>query len=225
MKTYKIALSLLAGLLISSFAHAVDVGVSVDLGTTGAGLHVTLPLQKDLNARIGYNALNYSYSSSTSSVNYNFDLKLKTVDVLLDWHPTSAGFRLTGGLVAYNGNKINAMGEANNNGTYVLNGNTYNASTIGKVDGEITFRKVAPYLGIGFGNAVAADKGWGFTSDLGVMMQGTPNSTLSNSGCKASVDVCNRVVTDVAAENVKLADKLHNFKFYPVIRFGVSYKF
>ena len=40
-----------------------------------------------------------------------------------------------------------------------------------QVDGRIDFKKFAPYVGLGWGNAVAPAKpGWGFTADLGVMM-------------------------------------------------------
>ena len=217
------ALALAAAMLVANSAQA-DVGVSADIGTTGFGLHLSAPLQENLNARIGVNYLHYSYNGNTSDVDYDFKLKLTSLEALLDWFPTQSQFRVSAGLV-YNGNKIDATGKSNNNGTYTLNGNTYNASNAGRLDGKVDFRKVAPYLGIGWGNALANDKGWGFTSDLGVLFQGAPKTSLTNSGCTFSSIQCAQLATDVAAENVKLRDKADSFKFYPVVRIGVSYKF
>ncbi len=217
------AIALAAAMLLANSAQA-DVGVSADIGTTGFGLHLSAPLQESLNARIGVNYLHYSYSGNTSDVDYDFKLKLTSLEALLDWFPTQSQFRVSAGLV-YNGNQIDATGKSNNNGSYTLNGNTYNASNAGRLDGKVDFRNVAPYLGIGWGNALAKDKGWGFTSDLGVLFQGAPNTSLVNSGCSLGVTLCTRLDNDVAAENVKLRDKADSFKFYPVVRVGVSYKF
>ncbi|MGC2980882.1 hypothetical protein, partial [Enterococcus faecalis] len=83
----------------------------------GTGIHFTVPVAKDLNARFGVNYFDFSHSASTNNVNYDFKLKLNTWDALLDYHPFSSGFRLTGGLI-YNANKIDAHAKPNGNGTY-----------------------------------------------------------------------------------------------------------
>jgi hypothetical protein len=200
------------------------VGVSADIGTTGFGLHLSAPLQENLNARIGVNYLHYSYTGNTSDVDYDFKLKLTSLEALLDWFPMESQFRVSAGLI-YNGNKVDATGKSNSTGKYKLGENEYSQNDIGRIDGKVDFRKVVPYLGIGWGNALAKDKGWGFTSDLGVILQGSPNTSLTNSECNLTASACEVLVTDVAAENVKLRDKADSFKFYPVVRVGVSYKF
>lgn len=214
---------LVASLAVANCASARDFGTSIDLGTTGLGLHVTTPVAPKLNARFGLNFANYSYDGSTSDVEYDFKLKLATVDALLDYHAFDSAFRVTGGAV-YNGNKIEASGKPGRAGTYNLNGNTYSASSIRDLSGQIDFRKVAPYLGIGWGNA-AKETGWGFGMDLGVTFQGSPKTELVANGCTLSSTSCAQLNRDVAAENVKLADEVSDFKAYPVIRVGVSYRF
>jgi opacity protein-like surface antigen len=216
-------LTLVAAMLLASSAQA-DVGVSADIGTTGFGLHLSAPLQENLNARIGVNYLHYSYTGNTSDVDYDFKLKLTSLEALLDWFPMESQFRVSAGLI-YNGNKVDATGKSNSTGKYKLGENEYSQNDIGRIDGKVDFRKVVPYLGIGWGNALAKDKGWGFTSDLGVIFQGSPNTSLTNSECNLTASACEVLVTDVAAENVKLRDKADSFKFYPVVRVGVSYKF
>ncbi|MDR6397260.1 hypothetical protein ABIC71_001890 [Herbaspirillum seropedicae] len=210
--------------IITLPAHAAGLGLSGELGTTGVGVHLSVPLAPQWNARFGVNYFDYSFSSSTNSVNYDAKAKLRTFDALLDWFPFSNGLRLSTGVI-YNGNKIDATGRPRNNGTYTLNGNTYLASQAGQVDGRIDFKKFAPYLGVGYGNAVAPDKGWGFTADAGVMFQGNGSSSLSSSGCTASALICARLANDVAAENAELNDKVHGYNLYPVVRVGVSYRF
>jgi hypothetical protein len=186
------------------------------------GVHLSVPVQPNVNARFGVNAMNYSYSDNTSDVDYDFKLKLQTFDALLDWFPAGGGFRLSGGVV-YNGNKVDARARSNSTGSYTFNGRTYTAADAGTVNGRIDFRKAAPYLGIGWGNALAKDKGWGFSADLGVLFQGAPRTSMTSSGC--TLPDCSQLQSDITAENRKLNDEVDSFKAYPVIRFGVSYKF
>lgn len=217
------ALLFAAALIAVNYANAADLGASLDVGTSGIGVHVTKPIAEKLNARVGANFANYSYNGHTSDVDYDFKLKLATVDALLDYHPFDGAFRVSGGLV-YNGNKIDAHAKPNGGGNYTINGNTYSAASAGSLNGQIDFRKAAPYLGIGWGNA-AKGKGFGISVDLGVTFQGSPNTSLVNSGCTASADVCSQLASDVAAENAKLHDKVSNFRAYPIARIGLSYGF
>jgi hypothetical protein len=223
MKTKVFALGVLVTLSTLSAAHA-EVGVTASLGTTGAGFHLSMPVLEKINARVGLNGLSFSRDGNTDNVDYDFKLKMATVDALLDYFPMNGGFRVTGGIV-YNGNKIDANGRPSGNGTYTINGHVYPASAVGSLNGRIDFRKVAPYLGIGWGNAVAKDKGWGFSSDIGVLFQGEPKTSLTNNGCTASATDCTQIAADVAVENRSLQDEVSSFKAYPVLRVGVSYKF
>ena len=223
MKVIKIVSILCVALAAANAAQAREIAATVDLGTTGLGLHLSTPIAPQLNARVGLNYASYSYDANTSDVEYDFKLKLATVDALLDYHPWNGAFRVSGGVV-YNGNSIDANARPNGNGTYTINGRTYSAAAVGDLIGKIDFRKAAPYLGIGWGNAVAA-AGWGFGMDLGVTFQGSPKTRLASTGCTAPAPICTQIANDVAVENAKLADEVKDFKLYPVIRMGVSYRF
>ncbi|MDR2015357.1 MAG: hypothetical protein LBP99_07010 [Azoarcus sp.] len=201
---------------------AANIGVSGELGTTGVGMHVTVPVSQKLNARFGVNYFDYNMNGNTSEVDYKFKLKLNTFDALADWHPLDNGFRVTGGLL-WNGNKIDAKAKARN-GTYEINGNTYDAAQAGDLKGRIDFNDVAPYLGIGWGNAPKS-KGWSFSGDFGVIFQGSPSVSLKNQNCTAGALVCDQLAQDVNKERENLKDKVNNYQYYPVIRFGVGYRF
>jgi len=221
MKATKIVSILLAAFAAGS-VHAAELATTLDLGTTGLGLHLSTPLSSKLNARVGLNVASYSYDGNTSDLEYDFKLKLKTADALLDYHPFDGVFRVTGGVV-YNGNKIDARAKPNG-GSYTVNGRAYDAALVGDLSGKIDFRKAAPYLGIGWGNAVKAE-GWSVGADLGVTFQGSPKTQLASNNCTAPALLCQQLARDVAAENADLAEEVKDFKLYPVVRVGISYRF
>ena len=215
---------LAAALLVAGTANA-EVGATADLGTTGAGFHLVVPLTTSLNGRFGANYFRHNFSRTTDNVDYELKGKLQTFDALLDWYPQEGGsFRLTGGVI-YNGNKFDARGKPTGTGTFTLNGNIYSATDVGILDGRIDFRKAAPYLGIGWGNALAQSSRWHVNTDLGVFYQGSPNVELANVGCTASAVVCSRIAQDVAAERGRLRDDSESFKVYPVLRVSIGYRF
>jgi hypothetical protein len=212
----------LAGVVLTAPALA-QTGVSLSAGTTGLGLHASLPLHERLQARIGVNGLTYSYDTSTTDLDYEFDLRLRTADLLLDWHPRDTSFRITGGVI-YNDNRIDGTARPNNQGTYTIGGTTYSVADFGTIVGDMSFRKTAPYLGIGWDNA-RPDSKWSITADLGVMFQGTPRTTLATTGCTAPAPLCDQFARDVEAERVRLQDKADSYKYYPVARIGLMYRF
>ncbi|MGI4847052.1 MAG: hypothetical protein ACRYGK_02785 [Janthinobacterium lividum] len=224
MKTIIVACSLVAGLSIAGTVRA-EMALTPALGSTGASVHLTMPIEPNINARIGVNGFNYSHSASTRSVDYDFKLKFNTFDALVDWYPSDSLFRLSGGL-AYNNTRIDAYGVSNTQNTYTLNGTVYNAASLGNLDGRADFRRIAPYLGIGWGNPFAVQKGWSFSGDLGVYFMGSASTSLTHSNCALpTVAQCTQLTNDVAAENANLNDKARDYKYYPVLRVGASYRF
>ena len=93
---------------------------------------------------------------------------------------------------------------------------------------------MAPYLGLGWGNAVnTIGSKWSFSSDFGVLFQGSPEIKLTANG-EAKDLASNQTIkidTDTVfqAELEKQTRKTNkdakDFKFYPVISMGASYRF
>lgn len=211
--------------LITTVATPAYAGVFGEIGTTGAGARVAIPVHSDFDVRFGMGKLDYSYKGSTNDLTYDYRVKGKSYDALLDWFPSKdSAFHVTAGL-AYNGNSIGGRARASQAGTYAIQGNTYNAASVGSINSRIDFKKAAPYLGIGWGRSSATDKGWAFSSDVGVLFQGSPKSSLTSTGCTAEAATCNQFATDIAKENAALSRDANKLKLYPVLRIGVSYKF
>ncbi len=225
MKKSLAALGTLAIAFATANAHAGDISASGDIGTTGIGFHATIPIKPNVNARVGLGYLGYSYSGHTSDMAYDLSLKARTYDALLDWYPNKdSSFRLTAG-IAYNGNHIDAQARPTASGSYTIQGNTYDAASVGKVTGKVSFNKFAPYLGIGWGRPKTDRKGWSFATDVGVLLQGSPKTSLTSSGCTAPAAMCSQFSSDVAKENAALRDEVSKFKVYPVLRIGLNYRF
>jgi hypothetical protein len=142
------------------------------------------------------------------------DIDLSNVSLLLDWHAFDGAFRFSGGIMSNNSKAKGTAPEAN----YDIGGGSY---TVG-LETEVEFKnKPAPYLGIGWGNAVGKDKRWVFSADLGVLFQGSPDVTLTPTGSGAS----GVNPDDIAREEARIEDDLSKFQYYPVATVGISYHF
>jgi hypothetical protein len=213
-----------AALLLSAGASA-QVGITADLGTTGAGFHLVVPMEATLNGRFGANYMPHEFNKTSNGIDYDVKGKLQTFDILFDWYLREGStFHVTGGLV-YNGNRFDATADPGQFGSFKLNGKTYSTASAGVLTGRIDYRKAAPYLGIGWGNALKPGKGWGFSADLGAFFQGKPNVKLESVGCTTSTAVCTALASDVAAEQLRLSNEVDAFKVYPVVRASLNYSF
>lgn len=216
--------------ILAGASHAAGLVWTTDLGTSGIGLHLTAPIAPDygFEARIGANYLSsYKFNKNTTQIAYSFKASLRTIDALIDWHPLHSGFRLTGGLV-YNNNVIDGIGVPSRVTSFSFENGSYSTTQIGRLFGRITFNSVAPYLGFGWSQP-DSERGWSASSDVGVMYQGSPKTALAYGGCSLPGTGCalvaNAVTPLLAAETRRLDDQLHTYRFFPVVRVGVSYRF
>jgi hypothetical protein len=197
-------------------------GVGLRAGTLGAGADVGWWIVPTLGARVGYSGLNFGSSVNSSDVHYEGTVKLSNLSGLLDWSPVGP-FRLTAGLVGTN-SKFNVSATPTGS-IYTINGSTYLASNVGGVSGMVEpGNRLAPYLGIGYGNVAGA--GVNFYFDLGVVFQGAPKATLTGiCGASMSAAQCAQFQSDVAAERYSLERSLDKYKYYPVGQIGITVGF
>lgn len=215
---------LLGTALLALAGSASAVGVGVRAGTTGVGADVAIGVAPMVSARVGLSAFNYTRNFNDGDFKYDGKLQLKNTSLLLDFSPPVMPLRVSAGIVA-TGNKIDVTGTPAND-KYTINGQTYLASEIGSVNGQIKgSRSTAPYLGIGWGNV--AGTGFNFYGDLGVMFMGGGKAALNvNCGTLiAGTPRCDQAKADGEAERKKLEDDVKSFKYFPVINIGVTVGF
>lgn len=225
MSVHPTAAALLAAGLFASGAALAQVGVTADVGTTGAGIHLVLPVKDTLNGRLGLNYLQHDFTRRSGAVDYDLKGHLQTADVLFDWYlRKDSSLHLTAGLV-YNGSNFDTKAKPDSSGAFTLNGNPYSAAEVGVLAGHVDFRKAAPYLGIGWGNALAPARHWNLGFDAGVFYQGTPRVQLTSSACAIAGAACGALAGDVEAERARLQHDAGPSKLYPVLRASLSYRF
>ena len=198
------------------------VSLTGKVGTLGVGGELNVAFSDYAGARIGYNAFKYTRNTTVSSINYDADAQLRTVSILGDWYPFAGGFRASAGLM-YNDNQATYNGVPTG-GTFLINGQPFQATDVTSLKGTMSFGNVSPYLGIGWGNPVAKDKGWGMTTDIGVLFQGSPNTTLVATCSPTALPGACPTQSDVDAQNAQMQSDLKNFKYWPVVSIGISYQ-
>jgi len=208
----------LSVLTIPAFA---DTTVNAKLSTLGLGLEAAFPLTQSVDGRIALNTFKYSITKTSTSngvnTDYKGDLNLGSLEALADWHPFSGSFRLSGGLV-YNNNNLSMTAQPSAGSNNVnIGGTTYPMGAGESVNASIDFNKVAPYLGIGWGRT-PNNTGFSFTSDIGVLFQGSPKSSVTTNNP-------NVTAADISQANSDLNNSVSSFKVYPVISIGLGYTF
>ena len=90
------------------------------------------------------------------------------------------------------------------------------------VHGVVRFHRLAPYVGIGWGNAFGKEGRWGILSNFGVVFLGRPNVSLLATGSMASNTT---FMGDLAEEEKDVEDDLSILRFYPVFSISLFYRF
>jgi hypothetical protein len=190
------------------------------VGTLGPGLDLTVGMASWINARVGGNFLRVKHGGSIKDVDYNMDIKLASLPMLLDIHPFRNEFRITGG-VLYNRNEGDL--DAKTDRKVKIGDREYELDQLSTLNGDVRFKRWAPYIGLGFGNPVLdADKRWGFVFDLGIMIQGRPDVTLTARGpVLGEIDF----PANLIVEEDKVQKEANKLRVYPVLSFGISYQF
>lgn len=205
--------------LAPSAAQANGIGIGAKAGTLGAGVEASVSLVPSLNLRLGANGFTYDFSDTLDEIRYDAELELDTQSLILDWHPLGGSFRVSAGLVR-NGNEASLSGVATTGAT--IGDTFYSPADIGQISGAVTFDSTASYLGIGWGNAVGKNKRFGFSVDLGVLFQNSPDVTLSTNGLLANDP---GFQADLRQEEANIEADVEDFEAYPVISFGFSFRF
>lgn len=202
--------STLAIAVIALFGASASNAQSVygQLGTTG----ITLGYAKhfsNYNLRGDINFLDYSREFNTDNTNYDAKLKFATVGLFADYFPVGQ-FRVTGGLTLGNDN-ITARGVA---------GPSSDIPEGEWATGQIKSKSVRPYIGVGWGLGPQSSKGLSFAADIGASYGKLRSEYAVSPGLQAYWGD-----SRVQAERQNFENKLNNYKWFPVVRIGVTYRY
>ena len=212
----------------------IAIGVGIKVSTLGAGAEAAVPLSHRSNVRVGFNMFDYSHTFNKDGVAYKGSLNLRSVQATYDFFPLWE-FHISPGALLYNDTRISANASVPGGQTFSLNGINYMSDAADPVagTGKLSVYKAAPLLLLGVGNLVPRSRHFSTTFEIGAAYQGPPRTTLNLTGsvCDTTGLFCRSIGSDptvqsnIAAEQSKINKSASPFRFYPVLSFGVGYKF
>ena len=212
----------------------------------GVNLQAATNINQYLNLRGMGNFFNYSVNNITVS-NFSLDGKVSfaTGGAALDYYPfPNHGFRLSPGVLFYNGNQITATATGADGSDIKLNGTDYYTDSVNPLTMNATLGlntyKQAFTITTGWGNMIPRKGGhWSFPFELGAAFTGSPSVTVNLTGyaCTNESDAsvngesCVNMATDTTAQTnlntqvAKWKSDVNALKAYPIFSFGVGYAF
>jgi hypothetical protein len=213
--TAVVACALLTGPL-----GAQRVAIGARTGSLGLGAELTASVASKLNVRVGLNQYTYSRQDDDDSfdfdspvaVSIDTDAKLSSVTAMLDYLPFNNFLRLSAGLML---NSTKATTLITPTESYTMGDKTFTPERIGTLTGTTDWeQKMAPYVGIGFGNAAKATGRFGVQLDVGAFHTGAPRFELAGTN----------MLAPTADQGPSINDGMKDFAWYPQVSLGISYR-
>lgn len=198
-------------------ANAQDHAVTAKLGMLGLGVEYTFSVSDRFAVRGGLYGSSFSFNDSRSEIQYDFEVDWDSISIALDYHPRTGPFRLTVGVLP-NDNGLSATGIASRNVT--IGGTTYTPSEAGRLQAEMGFDKVAPFVGLGWD--WSRSKRFGVALDIGVLSQGSPEVALSADGTLFGDPLFQ---AELAEEEAELEHSLRHLDLFPFAILGAVFRF
>ncbi len=206
--------------LLNLPAHA-DSALSYRVSTFGFGLDYNYRLRDTVTARLGYNFYGMGQDADSDGIQYDAKVKIAATWLLVDLHRADSPWRLSLGL-SESGPRFEAQGTAT--GTVTFNDQTYTADKLGNIDVSIKPRNaIAPYVGIGYGQAVGKEDRFTFIADLGVLYVGAPTSkVIAECGTAVTSTECDQLVSDIRTEAAAREEEWRHLQWWPVLSIGFA---
>ncbi len=217
------------------------IAIQIKVGLGGFGIDIATPVASRLNLRGGATFLSYNPNLTIDGETINGAIKLQSVSENFDFFPFGNRFRISPGVVFYNGNHISATTSVPGGQTFTLNDVAYISSPSDPIRGTfgLSFgNQLAPSLTMGFGNMIPRNGGhWSIPFEIGAEYIGKkPVIALSLAGTACQMSTapanCSSVASDpttqqnVVAEQSDLnGDIPAALRFFPIVSIGVSYRF
>jgi hypothetical protein len=216
------------------------VALGVSVSPLGVGFEATTNINRHFNFRSDGSYFKYTANNiQTQGFNVVANVKMSSARASVDYYPFRSGFRLSPGLMFYNGNHATTTFVAQPGTSFSLDDhNYYSATGANAVVGRGAFGlgngRPAFTMTTGWGNVIPRSGGHlSFPFEAGVAFIKQPTAALSLSGlvCDSNGQNCVDVATDPTAQadlakQVKsYQDDVNPLKTYPIVSFGVAYNF
>ncbi len=209
---------LIIGLLLLPVSAMAEFAIGAKAGSIGAGLEAAYHFDDQFVVRLSFNSYTLSNDREVSDINYDYDLNLRSGALQLDIFPKGKRFYFTGGLL-FNGNNFEATANVEN--SINVGGTTYTAAQVGNFSGELDFKPISPYLGLGW-RWRHNEPGISLGVEAGLLFHGQGEVKIFADGPIADTAA---FMLDVEQEIDEIEDKLGIAKLYPVLEARIAYRF
>lgn len=215
---------------VATFSFFKPASVRAEVGTLGYGGAVSYNATPKVGVTLGYNGGDISWSDGFNALGADYDLSMKNNNVYLnaELRPFANPFYIAAGVGYIDAEySINETATDENSVIRKLGGRNYtslSATELGSVDGKISYdNTIAPYLGLGFSPSTTSRVG--LFGEVGAYYTGSPDATITATNLKL-------VGGSTAVEGTQAAEEQENrfknddrYKWLPVAKLGVTYRF
>jgi hypothetical protein len=227
------------------------IGIGADISPLGIGIKSATVLTQYFDARVMANFFNFNSGRvEVEGFNGRAQLHLASAAVSIDWYPFNSIWRLSPGLMFFNGNRFSASAQIVGGTSFTLNGQTFygaatNAATgatplVGTGTLGLHTNQPAFMLAGGFGKFIPRSKRhWSFPAEFGVVLMGAPTVNVNASGwvcldraqtqCSNLADSTDPVALQfhgaLEAQVAKWRMDLSKVQVYPIFSYSVMYSF
>ena len=227
------------------------IGIGANINPLGVGIQSAIVLNHYFDARLVVNFFDFNTGRyEIEGFNTNTDLHMFSTGALLDYYPLGSVFRISPGLMFYNGNQITGNTAVVPGTSFKLNNTTYYSATPNPARGAVPLAatggvnlnrtKPAFMLTGGFGKVIPrSNRHWSFPFEIGALFMGSPTLNVNVTGwaclnarqtiCGDVDDPTNPVAIafnrDLNSQLAKYRKDLAAWTVYPIISSSVVYSF
>lgn len=227
------------------------IGIGANVSPLGIGINGTTVLSDYFDLRLMGNYFNFTSTQfEIEGFRATADLHLASMAASLDLYPFNSVWRLSPGVMFFNGNQLTANAMVNGGTSFSLDGNTFYSATSNSAAGATPMtgtgilgmhpRPIAFTAAGGFGKFVPrSERHWSFPAEFGVVFMGAPTANVTTSGwvctdkaqmnCASIGDTSNPVAqkfnSSLQAQLGKWRRDLGKVTVYPMFSYSVVYSF
>lgn len=225
------------------------IGFGGGISPLGIQLQAATNIASHFNLRVDGNFFNYSDNFTTNGIQATAKLNLASAGAAVDVYPFHVGWRISPGLLFYNGNQLTATTDVAAGTSFTLNGTTYYSANTNPATGAtpvtgtaalgLNTTKPAFTITTGWSNMARGSGHWSFPFEIGVAFIGAPSVNVTLAGwactdqaqtqCTNIADPTNPIAQaiqgNLATQVSKWTSDINPLKTYPILSGGVAYSF
>jgi hypothetical protein len=227
------------------------LGIGANVSPLGIGINGTTVLSDYFDARLMGNFFHYtSPQFDIDGFRGTAHLQLASMAASLDWYPLNSIWRLSPGVMFFNGNQLSVTSLVEAGTSFTLDGQTFYSASANAATGAMPLtgsgllglhtHPVAFTAAGGFGKFVPrSNRHWSFPSEFGVVFMGAPTANVTPSGwvcldeaqtnCSNIGNLANPVAQQfnsaLQAQLAKWRTDLGKVDIYPMFSYSVVYSF